>query len=83
MRVVLERILVHFPEVLERSAQELEPHYVTTYLTELAAAFNSWYASERVIGGKHEQYGVLLATSVEQTLKKGLQVLGIPAPEEM
>ena len=79
----LERVLIHFPEVAERAAKELEPHYVTTYLTELASAFNSWYASERVIGGTHQQYGVLLATAVEQTLKKGLQVLGIPAPEEM
>ncbi|MDE1925284.1 MAG: arginine--tRNA ligase [Patescibacteria group bacterium] len=79
----LERMLIHYPEVVERAAKELEPHYVTTYLTELAAAFNSWYASGRVIGGKHEQYGVLLVQAVEQTLKKGLQVLGIPVPEEM
>ena len=79
----LERTLVHFPQVLVRAAQELEPHYVTTYLTELASAFNSWYAQERVIGGKNPSYGVLLATAVEQTLTKGLHVLGIPAPEEM
>ena len=80
---VLERLLVHFPSVVERAAKELEPHYVTTYITELAAAFNSWYASERVIGGERPHYGVLLAKAVEQTLAKGLQVLGIPAPEEM
>jgi len=79
----LERILVHFPEVVARAAQELEPHYVTTYLTELASAFNSWYATERVIGGKNPQYGVLLASAVEQTLSKGLSILGIPVPEEM
>lgn len=80
---ILERTLIHFPHVLVRAAQEFEPHYVTTYLTELASAFNSWYAAERVIGGKTPAYGVLLATAVEQTLTKGLHVLGIPAPEEM
>ena len=53
----LERMLVHFPEVLTRAARELEPHYVTTYLTELASAFNSWYASERIIGGAHPASG--------------------------
>ncbi len=79
----LERLLIHYPDVVAHAAAEVEPHYVTTYLTELAAAFNSWYASERVIGGEYEQYGVLLAQAVEQTLAKGLQVLGIPAPEEM
>ncbi len=78
-----ERMLVHYPEVLARAARELDPHYVTTYLTELASAFNSWYASERVIGGAHPSYGLLLASAVEHTLSKGLQVLGIPAPEEM
>lgn len=79
----LERTLIHFPEVLMRAAHELEPHYLTTYLTELASAFNSWYANERVIGGKNPSYGVLLVTAVEATLTKGLGVLGIPAPEEM
>lgn len=79
----LERVLIHFPEVVARAAQELEPHYVTTYLTELAATFNSWYASERVIGGPHPKSGLLLATAVEQTLASGLHLLGIPAPEKM
>lgn len=79
----LERILIHFPQVVERAAHELEPHHVTTYITELAAVFNSWYASERVIGGERPQYGLLLVQAVEQTLAKGLQILGIPAPEQM
>ena len=82
-RSILERTLIHFPDVVERAAKELEPHHVTTYLTELAGAFNSWYAHERVIGGKNPEYGLLLTQAVEQTLAKGLHVLGIPAPEEM
>lgn len=79
----LERVLVHYLDVVARAASELEPHYVTTYLTELAAAFNSWYASGKIIGSANEQYGILLAQAVEQTLAKGLQVLGISAPEQM
>ena len=79
----LERALIHYPEVLAHAAQELEPHYITTYLTELASAFNSWYARGRVIGGAHPSYGVLLTQAVEHTLYKGLTALGIPAPEEM
>ncbi|MGC9602258.1 MAG: arginine--tRNA ligase, partial [Minisyncoccia bacterium] len=79
----LEHTLLYYPEVVMHAAEELEPHFVTTYLTELASVFNSWYASERVLGGKYPHYGVLLAQAVEQTLFKGLRVLGIPAPEEM
>lgn len=80
---VLERTLIHFPDVIERAAKELEPHYITTYVTELASAFNRWYASERVIGGRSPHYGVLLVQAVERTLAKGLYTLGIPVPEKM
>jgi arginyl-tRNA synthetase len=81
---VLERLLVHFPEVVERAARELEPHYVVTYITELAADFNSWYASERfIVDGKVSSGTVAVVKAVENTLSRGLQVLGIPAPEEM
>jgi arginyl-tRNA synthetase len=82
-RLALERVLIHFGEVVERSARELEPHYVTTYITEVASLFNSWYANDRVIGGSYPSYGVLLAQAAERTLRQGLYLLGIPVPEEM
>jgi arginyl-tRNA synthetase len=80
----LERLLMHFPEVVERAASELEPHYVVTYITELASDFNSWYASERfIVDGKVAKRTVAVVKAVENTLAQGLKVLGIPAPEEM
>lgn len=79
----LERVLIHYPDVVERAARELEPHYVTTYATELAGAFNSWYANNKVIGGAAPRYGVWLAYATIKTLSDALKVLGIPAPEEM
>lgn len=79
----LERLLIHYPDAAARAARELEPHYITTYVTELASAFNSWYASERLIGGKAPEFGLLLTKAVEKTLAKGLNCLGIPAPEKM
>jgi len=79
----LERVLVHYADAVARAAKEMEPHYLTTYVTELAGAFNSWYASERVIGGPHQHYGVYVATVVEKVLRDGLTALGIPVPEEM
>lgn len=79
----LERILIHYSEAFERAARELEPHHLTTFLTELAGEFNSWYAQSRVIGGEHPHYGAYLAQIVEQLLREGLETLGIPVPEEM
>jgi arginyl-tRNA synthetase len=79
----LERVLLHYEDSLKRAVATLEPHHLTTFLTELAAAFNSWYGNERVIGGEHPHYGVLLTSAVERTLREGLETLGIPVPEEM
>ncbi|HVZ76224.1 MAG TPA: arginine--tRNA ligase [Candidatus Paceibacterota bacterium] len=80
----IERLIVHFPEVVERAARELEPHYVTTYVTELAGAFNSWYASERmIVDGAITTRNLAVIEAIENTLARGLTVLGIPTPEEM
>ncbi len=80
---VLERTLLHFSDTVSRAATDLQPHHVAVYLAELAGAFNSWYASTRVIGGESPGYGVLLTEAVEKTLAEGLELLGIPVPEEM
>ncbi len=79
----LSRLLLHVTEVVGRAASELEPHLVTTYLTELSSEFNSWYASERIIEGKYPEYMLLVVQAFTNTMKKGLHLLGIPAPEEM
>lgn len=78
-----ERLLPRFPMVVERAASEYEPHYVTTYLTELASAFNSWYAQEKIIGTEDEAYKLALTNAFAQTMKNGLWLLGIEAPEKM
>jgi arginyl-tRNA synthetase len=80
----LERSLIHYPEVVAHAGKELEPHYVVTYLTEIAAHFNSWYAGERfIVDGKVTTRTLAVIKAVENTLAQGLKVLGIPAPEEM
>ena len=80
----LERVLVHYSDAVARAAKEMEPHCVTTYLTELAAEFNSWYAAERaIVDGTIAGYTLSLVKVVEHTISQGLNLLGIPTPEEM
>ncbi|MBI4118082.1 MAG: arginine--tRNA ligase [Parcubacteria group bacterium] len=80
----VERLLYRFSEVTARAAKEYEPHYVTTYLTELAGAFNTFYAKERILdAGEDAPYRLLLTQAVATTLKNGLHLLGIKAPEVM
>ena len=80
----VERLLVHFPDIVERAAREYEPHYVVTYLTELASAFNSYYAKERIVTAEPDApYKVALTKAFATTMKNGLRLLGIKAPERM
>ncbi|KKW39898.1 MAG: Arginine-tRNA ligase [Parcubacteria group bacterium GW2011_GWA1_54_9] len=80
---VLERIIMHFPEVAARAARELAPNLLVNYLTELAGEWNSFYAQERIIGGEHEAHKLPLARAFVQTMTNGLTLLGIPTPEKM
>jgi len=81
---IVARLIPRFPEVVERAAAHLESHLVTNYLIELAAAFNSWYAQEQILDGTPlAAHKVALVDAVRVTLKNGLWLLGIPAPEKM
>jgi arginyl-tRNA synthetase len=78
------RLLARFPDVVEEAASLSEPHVLTTYLTALASAFNSWYASVQILDGTPAAaHKVALTDAVRKTLKNGLWILGIPAPEKM
>lgn len=81
----VERLLPFFPEVIATSLNERSPHKVVHYLTELAGSFNSFYAQEKIAdpSDAHAPYKLTLAKVVAQTLKNGLWVLGITAPERM
>ncbi|MDE1919603.1 MAG: arginine--tRNA ligase [Patescibacteria group bacterium] len=79
----IERMILHFPEVAARAARELAPNILTTYLTELASAWNSFYAEEQVLGSPEEAYKQRVARAFANTMTNGLSLLGIPAPERM
>jgi arginyl-tRNA synthetase len=53
------------------------------YLTQLASAWNSYYAAERIIGEPDEAQKKGLVQAFAATLEQGLTILGIPTPEKM
>jgi arginyl-tRNA synthetase len=81
----LERYLYRFPEVVERAGREYAPHYITTYLTELASTFNAFYANNKIIdeGDQMSPYKIALTAATSSILKSGLYLLGIKVPEKM
>lgn len=81
---LLHRYILRFPEIVLRASKEREPHYIATFLIEIAREFNSFYGNTVILDGSpDEPYKLALVKAVSQTLKNGLDLLGIPAPERM
>ncbi|OGG58592.1 arginine--tRNA ligase [Candidatus Kaiserbacteria bacterium RIFCSPHIGHO2_01_FULL_56_24] len=80
----LVRLLFRFYETVKRAQEELEPHHVANYLIAVAGAFNSWYAKEQILDGTPAAAHKVALTDITRiTLKNGLWLLGIPAPEKV
>ncbi len=81
----LEKYLYRFPELVERAYAELEPHHITTYLTELASLFNSFYGQGKIIDPADpvSPYKLSLTQAFLVTMTNGLHLLGIEVPEKM
>lgn len=79
----LLRKITEYGDVVERATAELMPHHICTYLYELAQKFNQFYEHNRVIGDEREQVRLTLVESYASTLRNGLELLGITAPNHM
>jgi arginyl-tRNA synthetase len=81
----IERLVYQFPEIVRKAFAERAPHTVAQFLTELAGGFNTFYAAEKIADPNdlHAPYKIAVASAVRTTLKNGLWILGIKAPEQM
>ncbi|MGH7896795.1 MAG: arginine--tRNA ligase, partial [Candidatus Binatia bacterium] len=85
--MTLIRRVAEFPDLVAEAAAALEPHRVTFYLLELAAAFHAYYnrRENRVVSEDCELTSARLALveSVGQVVRSGLGLLGVNAPQRM
>src|SRR4051794_5907072 len=85
-RSLLKRLL-EFPAEVEEAAVRRAPHRLTTYVHEAAQEFSAFYRDVRVVGAAEEggDENVRLAISVMtmRVLARGLDLLGVEAPQEM
>jgi arginyl-tRNA synthetase len=75
--------MTEYPEVVEAATREFSPHLLCTYLYELAQEFNRFYEGHHIVGDEREAVRGRLASGYAGILKRGLTLLGIPAPEHM
>ena len=77
--------LSEFPEIISLSASESSPHYIATFLRDLAADFHSYYNANKFLSDDKALQNARLALigATKIVIKNGLQLLGISAPEKM
>ncbi|MBA2675355.1 arginine--tRNA ligase [Ramlibacter sp.] len=77
--------LARYPDMLTDAAADFAPHDVTFYLRELAAAYHSYYDSERILvdDERVKRARLALVAACARVLHNGLAVLGVDAPQKM
>lgn len=85
------RAISDYPDMVARAADSNEPHIVSRYLLDLVATYSRWYtagsqdASARVLceDPATQKARLALVAATRETLRQGLAVLGIDAPDAM
>lgn len=82
---LFEKKLHHFEKTLERSRENLAPHFLATYLYELCSEFNSFYAHTKIQDPQNPEYAynIVLIEVFTHVMHNGLWLLGIPVVEKM
>jgi len=82
----LARRLLAFPSVVSEVARDLEPHKLCTYLYELATAYSTFFENCPVLKAETDELRGSRLAMVDlsaRILERGLDLLGIEAPERM
>jgi arginyl-tRNA synthetase len=80
-----EKLLSRFQDVANHATVELAPQHIVTYLLQLSGAFNSYYATNKIVDAIDgtSSYKVAMTKSFVQIMSHGLYLLGISVPEKM
>ena len=90
--LALVKLAAQFPRVVEGAAQNREPHRISFYLGDLAAAFHGWWnmgnddPARRVIVVNDPEITsvrLFLARQIGQIIRNGLALMGVEALSEM
>lgn len=81
----LLRQLSRFPETVREAAMRYEPSIITRAVTELCKAYNKFYYENRILdeAAGIREARVRLTRAVKNTIKTGLYLIGMEAPERM
>ena len=77
--------LAQFEDIVGEAARALRPDILADYLVELTGAYGRFYINCQVLDSKAgvRNRRLLLVKKLRDTIKTGLDLLGIDAPERM
>lgn len=81
--------LAEYPEIVAQAARLRQPHRIARFIEELATLYHGFYNDCRVLPMGEEKVSALhsarasLCAATAQTIKNGLSLLGVSAPERM
>ena len=77
--------IYEFSEVVSNSALKEQPHIITNYVYELAQAFHTFYAHEKVLTDdtNYTLDRINLIKACKITIKNALRLIGVNAPDKM
>ncbi len=84
--IQLIKNMIRLKYVIELAAIYLEPHRVAYHLQELAASFHSYYYNNKILNPENNELAsgrLTICEAVAVTIKTGLEILGVSAPEKM
>ena len=81
----LVKAIGRFPSVVREAGERYEPSLITRHITDVAELFNKFYHDEYILVEDREErlarIAIVIATKL--TLKNGLALLGVSAPDRM
>tara|TARA_B100001123_G_scaffold450633_1_gene622599 strand:- start:6663 stop:8306 length:1644 start_codon:yes stop_codon:yes gene_type:complete len=83
---LLMRNLLELSDTIDRAVSEMAPHYLTTYVRDLASSFHTFYGDCRVLDDDDVSLTLArlnLIRAVRIGLSHALGLLGVSAPESM
>jgi arginyl-tRNA synthetase len=82
---MLVKLLEDFPRKVKSAADNYEPAIICSFLIDVCSAFNRFYQKHRIIteDSNLTSTRILLVNVLRITIKSGLSLLGIKAPQRM
>ncbi|MCB0632129.1 MAG: arginine--tRNA ligase [Lewinella sp.] len=82
----LSQLLFSFPQIIQHAADEMNPSHIASFCYDLAKAFHKFYHDHSILNAETEaarSFRMQLGLAVSQTLRTGMDLLGIEMPERM